>query len=114
MRGFAREALKSNGYQVIDAANGIEAMGLSAGYPGVIHMMITDVVMPEMDGRELADQLKIQRPEMKVLFMSGYTADVIVQRGVDDNVVGLLRKPFSQAELAGKVHEVLSGPKRAS
>jgi PAS domain S-box-containing protein len=114
VRGFARAALRSNGYQVIDAANGIEAIGLSAGYPGVIHMMITDVVMPEMDGRELADQLKIQRPEMKVLFMSGYTADVILQRGVDDNVVGLLRKPFSQEELAGKVHEVLAGPERAS
>ena len=77
-------------------------------------MMITDVVMPELDGRELADQLKIQRPEMKVLFMSGYTADVIVQRGVDDNVVGLLRKPFSQVALAGRVREVLAGPERAS
>jgi YesN/AraC family two-component response regulator len=99
---------------VIDASNGTEAMGLSARYPGVIHMMITDVVMPEMNGRELADQLKVQRPEMKILFMSGYTADVIVQRGIDDNVVGLLRKPFSQAALAGKVREVLAGPERAS
>ncbi len=114
VRGFARAALKSNGYQVIDAANGIEAMGVSARYPGVIHMMITDVVMPGLDGRELADRLKEQRPEMKVLFMSGYTADVILQRGVADNVVGLLRKPFSQAALAGKVREVLTRHERAS
>ncbi len=114
VRGFAKEALKLSGYQVIDAASGTDAIGLSARYPGVIHMMITDVVMPGMDGRELADQLKVQRPEMKVLFMSGYTADVIVQRGVDDNVVGLLRKPFSQAALAEKVREVLAGLEKAS
>ena len=114
VRGFVRAALESNGYQVIDAANGIEAIGLSGRYPGVIHMMITDIVMPGMDGRELADQLKVQRPEMKVLFTSGYTADVIVQRGVADNVVGLLQKPFSQAALAGRVREVLTGLEKAS
>ena len=114
VRGFVRAALKSNGYQVFDAADGIEAMGLSARYPGVIHMMITDVVMPGMDGRELADHLKAQRPEMKVLFTSGYTADVMVQRGVADNVVGLLQKPFSQVELAGRVREVLTGLEKTS
>ena len=75
-------------------------------------MMITDVVMPGMDGRELADQLKIQRPEMKVLIMSGCTADVIVERGIADNVVGFLGKPFSEATLSGKVREVLAGPER--
>jgi PAS domain S-box-containing protein len=114
VRGFARTALESNGYRVIEAASGIEAIGLSGRYPGVIHMMITDVVMPGMDGRALADQLKVQRPEMKVLFMSGYTADVIVQRGIADNVVGILQKPFSHVALAGKVREVLTAPERSS
>ena len=112
--GFAKTALTSNGYQVIDAANGIEAIGLSARYPSVIHLLVSDVVMPGMDGRELADLLTVQRPAMKVLFMSGYTANVIVQRGVVDNVNGILAKPFSQAGLTAKVREVLAGTARTS
>ena len=112
VRRFAKAALTSNGYKVIDAANGIEAIGLSARYPSVIHLLVSDVVMPGMNGRELADLLKVQRPEMKVLFISGYTADVIVQRGVVDNVNGFLAKPFSRAGLMAKLREVLAGPAR--
>jgi two-component system cell cycle sensor histidine kinase/response regulator CckA len=107
VRGFTRTALMSNGYQVIDAANGEEAIGLSAGHPGTIHMMITDVVMPGMNGRELANRLQAQRPGMKILFMSGYTADVIVQRGIIDSTEGFLAKPFSPVALTVKVREVL-------
>ena len=112
--GFAKAALTSNGYQVIDAANGVQAIGLSARYPSVIHLLVSDVVMPGMDGRELADVLKVERPAMKVLFMSGYTANVIVQRGVIDNVNGILAKPFNQAGLTAKVREVLAGTARTS
>jgi two-component system cell cycle sensor histidine kinase/response regulator CckA len=106
-RGFAKTALMSNGYHVIDAANGAEAIGLSAGHPGPIHMMITDIVMPGMNGRELADHLQAQRPDMKILFMSGYTADVIVQRGIIDSMEGFLAKPFSPIALTATIREVL-------
>ena len=79
-------------------------------HPGPIHLMVTDVVMPRMSGRELADRLIPLRPAMKVLFMSGYTEDALVQHGVADLTVAFLQKPFKPIELARRVHAVLHLP----
>lgn len=84
-----------------------QTLRLTAEHPGRIHLLITDVVMPGQSGRDLATQLAVDRPEMKRLFMSGYTANVIAHRGVLDEGVEFLGKPFTRDELARKVREVL-------
>jgi CheY-like chemotaxis protein len=85
-------------------------LALEAGHAGPIDLMLTDVVMPGMTGRELADQLRTLRPEMKVLYMSGYTENVIAHRGVLAPDVAYIPKPFTPQGLAAKVHEVLRPP----
>ena len=82
-------------------------MGLAEKHPGRIDLLVTDVVMPEMNGRELAVQLQSHYPDLKVLYMSGYTANVIAHRGVLDEGVFFIPKPFSRQDLAAKVREVL-------
>ena len=103
-----RAALKASGYNVIEAPNGDEAISVAERYAGEIHLLLTDVVMPGISGKESSERLKKLRPNLKVLFMSGYTADVIAQRGVLDRSVAFLHKPFSPVELAVKVREVLA------
>ncbi|WP_084691795.1 response regulator [Desulfobacter vibrioformis] len=76
-------------------------------HTGEIQLLITDVVMPEMNGRELADPMILSEPNLNLLFMSGYTSDVITRRGVLDKGVGFIQKPFSMKELAIKVYEAL-------
>src|SRR5205085_816220 len=93
---------------VIEAANGDDALAIVKQHSGPIHLLLTDVVMPGMNGRELSEHLKELHPSLKVLFVSGYSADVIAHRGVVDRGVAFLAKPFSPDELAGKVREVLS------
>ena len=99
--------LEALGYTVLAADCPEEALRLAAEHPGRIHLLITDVVMPGMSGRDLATQLATDRPQMKRLFMSGYTADVIAHRGVLDEGVEFLGKPFTRDDLARKVREVL-------
>jgi len=99
--------LEAFGYTVLVADCPEQALRLAAEHPGRIHLLITDVVMPGMSGRDLAKQLATDRPEMKRLFMSGYTANVIAHRGVLDEGVEFLGKPFSRDELASKVRELL-------
>ena len=99
--------LEAFGYAVLAADCPEQALRLAAEHLGRIHLLITDVVMPGMSGRDLAAQLATDRPQMKRLFMSGYTADVIAHRGVLDEGVEFLGKPFSRDELAHKVREVL-------
>jgi PAS domain S-box-containing protein len=108
VRSFAKAALRQHGYQVIQASDGDQAVSVAMQHSGQIHLLLTDVVMPGMNGRELSDRLKELRPNVKVLFISGYTADVIANRGVLDPGVAFLHKPFSQGELARKVREVLA------
>ena len=108
VRSFTRAALKASGYHVIEAPNGDEAISVAERYAGEIHLLLTDVVMPGISGKESSERLKKLRPNLKVLFMSGYTADVIAQRGVLDRSVAFLHKPFSPVELAVKVREVLA------
>jgi PAS domain S-box-containing protein len=107
VRDMVSEMLGESGYKVLEAKNGREALTLSKQYDGEIHLMLTDVVMPEMSGRELAEQLTPLRQEMKVLYMSGYTDDAIVHHGVLDEGTAFIGKPFSPHSLARKVREVL-------
>jgi CheY-like chemotaxis protein len=99
--------LETYGYHVLEAQDGGSALLLCAQYKKPIHLLLTDVVMPEMSGRELADRLASHRPEIKVLYMSGYTDDVIVHHGVLDEGTAFIQKPFAADVLARKVREVL-------
>jgi signal transduction histidine kinase/CheY-like chemotaxis protein len=99
--------LKQLGYRVLAAKSPMEAIALAEQHPGGIDLLFTDVIMPELNGRDLAKRLQILYPGIKVLFMSGYTANVIVHRGVLDKDVFLIQKPFSQKELASQIKLVL-------
>jgi PAS domain S-box-containing protein len=107
LRELARELLEGNGYTVLEAANGADAIRVAENYRGPIHLLFTDVVMPGMDGRKLADRMVRINPEMKVLYMSGYTDDAIVHHGVLGSGIALLEKPFTMKSLTRKVREVL-------
>jgi PAS domain S-box-containing protein len=100
-------SLEACGYKVLQAANGQAAIELAGQHPGTIHLLVTDVIMPGMTGKELADGLALIRPETKVLFISGYSGELIAHRGVLDAAVAYLPKPFTPSVLAAKVREVL-------
>ena len=108
VRDLANRLLKQQGYRVLEAANGEEALRLVQENTGEkIHLLLTDVVLPQMGGKELADQLRIFRPDIKVLYTSGYTDYAIVHHGVLDSGTHFLQKPFSLKTLSQKVREVL-------
>ena len=109
VRELARRILEMKGYAVLEAADVGEARRLCDEHHGPIHLLLTDVVMPVMSGRGLAGTLSPMRPEMKVLYMSGYTDDAIVRHGVMEGAP-FLQKPFTPRELAAKVREVLDAP----
>ncbi|MDG4550793.1 MAG: GAF domain-containing protein [Candidatus Contendobacter sp.] len=102
--------LERLGYTVLAAAGPNQALELAEAHGGVIHLLLTDVIMPDMSGRDLWQRLRELRPGLKCLFMSGYTANVIAHHGVLDDGVHFLQKPFSRKGLATKVREALSGP----
>ncbi|MGD9975392.1 MAG: PAS domain S-box protein [Desulfatirhabdiaceae bacterium] len=106
---LAHIILERLGYTVLAAATPADAECLADEHSGRIHLLITDVVMPFMNGRELAARLQTRHPEIKTLFMSGYTANVIAHHGVLDKGVHFMQKPFSRSELAEKVREALGG-----
>jgi two-component system cell cycle sensor histidine kinase/response regulator CckA len=99
--------LEKLGYRVLAAGTPGEAIGLAEEHASEIHLFITDVVMPEMNGRDLAERLQSLYPSMKIMFMSGYTSDVIAHRGVLEEGVNFIQKPFSMKDLAAKVREAL-------
>jgi two-component system cell cycle sensor histidine kinase/response regulator CckA len=107
VRQLVRETLESKGYKVLEADNGEAALQIVSGYSGKIDMLITDVVMPGMSGRELSARLCASCPQTKVLYLSGYTEDAIVHEGVIDPDTAFLQKPFTLQMLARKVREVL-------
>jgi PAS domain S-box-containing protein len=113
VRAVVREILEMNGYNVLEARHGAEALEINERHQGPIHLMVTDVVMPQMSGRELAQRLQPLRPDMKVLYMSGYTDDSIVRHGVLGAGIAFLSKPFTPDALALKVREVLDTPPRS-
>ncbi len=107
LRMLTQRSLQEAGYTILEAADPAEAVEISERYQGPIHLMVTDVVMPGMNGRELADRLTPIHPEMKVLYVSGYTDEAIVHHGALDPGVAFLPKPFSPKALIRKVAEVL-------
>lgn len=109
--GLARIALQDGGYRLIEASGGEEALSLALEYPGPIDLLLTDVVMPQMSGRELMERLVNSRPEMKVLFMSGYTDDAIVHDGILSPEVAFIGKPFTPVNLTRKVRATLDALK---
>ena len=99
--------LRSHGYQVLEAADGRQAVALSERHGGAIDLLLTDVVMPNLSGPELAERLRSRFPRVKVLFMSGYTDDAVVRHGVQQETASFLQKPYTPIGLAQKVREVL-------
>ncbi len=107
VRRLAKMALRNAGYTVLEASHGGEAVRLAEAHKGPIHLLVSDVVMPEMGGRLLAERLSASRPGLKVLFVSGYTDDAVVRHGIVESEMFFLHKPFSPAGLSGKVREAL-------
>jgi PAS domain S-box-containing protein len=107
LRYLARQYLEKQGYRVIEAADGAVAMQIAVAHEGIIHLLLTDVIMPGMNGRELAQRISEIRPNVKILYMSGYTENVIGHNGTLEAGVRLLQKPFNLRDLKSKVREVL-------
>ena len=110
LRGFVRELLEGRGYRVLEAENGRQAIAAASAHAGDIHLLLTDVVLPEAGGREVARQVLELHPEARVLFMSGYTDDAMMQQGVLSSEELFLQKPFTAYALASKVREALGPP----
>ncbi len=107
VRRLARVALAAQGYTVLEAQTAADAARLAEAHPGPVHLLLTDVVMPEMGGRAVADAVRARRPGVKVLYMSGYTDDAVVRHGVLAATDAFLQKPFTPLSLARKVRNVL-------
>ena len=104
---IVKTGLEANGYKVLHANGGQEAIQLAANFPGIIDLLLTDVVMPEMSGQKVADAIKLQRPGIRVIYMSGYANEVVFRRGVTDTTDEFLQKPFTTIGLTRKVRSVL-------
>ena len=109
LRALATRVLQRYGYRVLVASNGAEALAIASAHEGPIHLVVCDVVMPGMNGREAAGRLRTLRPEARLLYMSGYTDDEILRRGLLDPNLRMLEKPFSSSTLAHTVRSVLDG-----
>lgn len=109
VRRLTRTILESDGYRVIEASSGEEALSVEKNYPGEIDVLLTDVILPGMNGKVLSERLRVLRPKLKLIFTSGYTDDVISPRGIVEPDVAFLPKPFSRDSLAAKVRDVLEG-----
>src|SRR5439155_16709390 len=114
VRKLAMRILERGGYKVLEGRNAGEALLIAERYPGEIHLLLTDVVMPRVNGRELAERLAGIRPHMRTLYMSGYTDDHMRRCGVKRASMALLQKPFTPLSLAARAREVLDAPARAA
>jgi DNA-binding NtrC family response regulator len=111
VRGLVHETLRLHGYTVLEARHGIEALMTGAKHQGPIHLLLTDVVMPQMSGPEVAEKIQIVRPGIKVLYMSGYPDHPLFEQGGISRDASFLPKPFTPNVLAKKVRDVLDGAK---
>jgi len=120
LRHLALRVLRAAGYMVLEARGASPALELGRTYPDDIHLLLTDVVLPQASGRIVSERLQALRPSLRVLFMSGYSDDVVVQRGVQSEHSEFLAKPFTPEQLKRRVREVLDAqvpsyrPKRIS
>jgi two-component system cell cycle sensor histidine kinase/response regulator CckA len=110
VRAVTKQVLERQGYTVLEAADGEAAVQLAQRHHGAIHLLLTDVVMPRVSGRDLAQQLGRVRPDLKVLYASGYTDDSVVRHGILESGIAYLQKPFTPESLARKVRDVLDAP----
>jgi len=108
LREVTVRALRNPGYTVLDASDGVTAAELVQAYSGSMHLVITDVVMPQMDGRTLAEKMRIWRPDTKVLFTTGYDPTIVRNHGVQEGDGNLLWKPYDFDVLARKIREMLA------
>ncbi len=111
VRTITRISLQSQGYTVVEASDGLAGLQQAETYPGEIHLLISDVVMPEMGGRQLLTEVRKHRPDLRVLFMSGYTDDAVLLHGVVEATDAFIQKPFTPLSLARKVREVIDAPR---
>jgi two-component system cell cycle sensor histidine kinase/response regulator CckA len=111
VRSLACLVLRSGGYTVLEARTGAEALSLAAQHAGPIHVLVTDIVMPHMSGRQLADQLRQRQPNAAVLYLTGYTDEAVVRHGLQQPGTNLLQKPFTPAVLARTVRSILDKAK---
>ena len=107
VRHLVATSLRQLGYTVLEADGGATAQRLAAEHQGPLDLLLTDVVMPNVGGRTLADALRQARPGLRVLFMSGYTSDALVRQGIEASRVAFIHKPFTPQSLAQKIREVL-------
>jgi len=114
VRDLAREVLADLGYRVLSGGDGEQALALAAAHAEPIHLLLTDVVMPRMSGRVLAERLEPLRPGLRILYMSGYTEDAIIQHGLLVSGIAFLEKPFNPTRLGLKVRQVLDAPPPAA
>jgi CheY-like chemotaxis protein len=108
VRDLARKVLTRQGYRVLTAASGPEALAILGSYEGRIDVLVTDVLMAEMTGPELAAQVQARRPDVAVLYMSGFAGDLLGAQGIERDDVGFIEKPFTPAALSRKVREVIA------
>jgi two-component system, cell cycle sensor histidine kinase and response regulator CckA len=113
VRAITRAMLELHGYRVLEAGSGEEALRICERQESAVHLLLTDVVMPEMSGPEVAQRLTCVHPEMGVVYMSGYTDDAIVRSGVRELGTAFVQKPFTSNSLARKVRDVLDAPREA-
>jgi two-component system cell cycle sensor histidine kinase/response regulator CckA len=109
VRTFVARALRQQGYQVLDAGNGGDALVVAERHAGVIHLLLTDVIMPRMSGKQLSERLRALRTDLRVLYMSGYAEDIIAPHGVLEAGAAFIEKPLTAQALGRKIREVLDG-----